>query len=42
MRNLQQPTGGAYHVNDFTFFWGNIRHNVAVRVGAFLSRRSKL
>lgn len=38
MRNLQQPTGGAYHVNDYTFFWANIRHNVAVRVGAFMSR----
>ena len=27
-----------YHVCDYLYFWGNIRHNVAVRVGSFLSR----
>ena len=26
-------------VCDYTFFWANIRHNVAVRVGAFVAKR---
>ena len=29
--------GGSYHVCDYTYFWANIRHNVAVRVGAFVA-----
>ena len=33
-----QPGSMGYHVCDYCFFWGNIRHNVAVRVGAFLAR----
>ena len=37
MRNPGQPTGGAYHVLDYSFFWANVRHNVAVRVGAFIA-----
>ena len=39
MRNPGQPTGGAYHVLDYTFFWANIRANVKERVGAFLAQR---
>ena len=38
MRNPGQPTGGAYHVLDYTFFWANIRANVKERVGAFLAQ----
>ena len=31
--------GGSYHVCDYTYFWGNIRQNVALRVEAFVSQR---
>eukprot|EP01046_Picozoa_sp_COSAG06_P114640 COSAG06_NODE_61474_length_267_cov_1.232143_1_plen_77_part_01 len=34
MRNPGQPTGGGYHVLDYTFFWANVRANVKERVDA--------
>jgi hypothetical protein len=42
MRNPGQPTGGGYHVLDYTFFWANVRANVKERVDAFLLAKPKL